>query len=101
MAAKRMSKSQFINTFAEKTGMNRKQATATINTLSSLAEEQLRQSGEVVIPGLVKLRVSEKKATEERQGINPFTKQPMTFPAKPASKSVRARPIKAIKEAVG
>src|SRR5512142_2034801 len=98
--AKRMSKSEFINTFAEKTGMNRKQATATINTLSSLAEEQLRQSGEVVIPGLVKLRVAEKKATEERQGINPFTKQPMVFKAKPARKVVKANPVKALKDAL-
>ena len=39
-------------------------------------------------------------ATKARQGINPFTKQPMTFPAKAASKSVRARPIKAIKDAL-
>ncbi len=100
MAGKRMSKSEFINTFAEKTGMNRKQATQTINTLSSLAEEQLRQSGEVVIPGLVKLRVAEKKATEERQGINPFTKQPMTFKAKPARKVVKANPVKALKDAL-
>ncbi len=100
MAGKRMSKSQFINTFAEKTGMNRKQATATINTLSTMAEEQLRQSGEVVIPGLVKLRVSEKKATQERQGINPFTKQPMTFKAKPARKVVKANPVKALKDAL-
>jgi hypothetical protein len=39
-------------------------------------------------------------ATKAREGINPFTKQSQTFAAKPASKSVRARPIKAIKDAV-
>jgi DNA-binding protein HU-beta len=44
--------------------------------------------------------VVKKPATKARQGVNPFTKQPITIPAKPASKSVRARPIKAIKEAV-
>ncbi len=100
MPGKRMSKSQFINTFAQKTGMNRKQATATFNTLTTMAEEELRQSGEVVIPGLVKLRVSEKKATQEREGINPFTKQPMTFKAKPARKVVKANPVKALKDAL-
>jgi hypothetical protein len=41
-----------------------------------------------------------KPATKARQGINPFTKQPQMFAAKPASKSVRARPIKAIKDAM-
>ncbi len=100
MPGKRMSKSQFINTFAQKTGMNRKQATATFNTLTTMAEEELRQSGEVVIPGLVKLRVSEKKATQEREGINPFTKQPMVFKAKPARKVVKANPVKALKDAL-
>ncbi len=100
MPGKRMSKSQFINTFAQKTGMNRKQATATFNTLTSMAEEELRHSGEVVIPGLVKLRVAEKAATQEREGINPFTKQPMTFKAKPARKVVKANPVKALKDAL-
>jgi hypothetical protein len=44
--------------------------------------------------------VTVKPATEEREGINPFTKELMTFKAKPASKVVRARPIKALKDAV-
>ena len=34
MAGKRMSKSQFINVFAEKTGMNKKQATVTLDMLA-------------------------------------------------------------------
>jgi nucleoid DNA-binding protein len=95
-----MSKSQFINTFAEKTGMNKKQATATLNTLNAMAVEQLGSSGELVIPGLVKLNVSEKPATQAREGINPFTKQPMTFKAKPARRIVKARPVKALKDAL-
>ncbi len=100
MANKRMSKAQFINTFAEKTGMNKKQATATLNTLNAMAVEQLGRSGELVIPGLVKLNVAEKPATQERQGINPFTKQPMTFKAKPARRVVKAHPVKALKDAL-
>ena len=100
MNGKRMSKSQFINTFAEKTGMNKKQATATLNTLNALAVEQLHSSGELVIPGLVKLNVAEKPATQAREGINPFTKQPMVFKAKPARKVVKAHPVKALKDAV-
>jgi nucleoid DNA-binding protein len=52
------------------------------------------------MPGFAKFRVVKKPATKARQGINPFTKAPTTFAAKPASKSVRARPIKSIKDAV-
>lgn len=100
MSGKRMSKAQFINTFAEKTGMNKKQATATLDTLNAIAVEQLGRSGELVIPGLVRLNVAEKPATQERQGINPFTKQPMTFKAKPARKVVKAHPVKSLKDSL-
>lgn len=100
MNGKRMSKSQFINTLAEKTGMNRKQATQTLDTLNQLAVEELNKTGELVIPGLVKLNLANKPATQEREGINPFTKQPMIFKAKPARKVVKARPVKALKDAL-
>jgi len=100
MATKRMTKSEFINALAEKTGMNRKQVTATMETLSAIAVEQLSRHGEFVLPGLVKLSVATKPATPEREGINPFTKQPTIFKAKPARKVVKAYPVKALKDAV-
>jgi nucleoid DNA-binding protein len=49
---------------------------------------------------MVKLRVVDKPATEERQGINPHTRQPMTIAAKPASRTVRATALKALKDGV-
>ena len=61
---------------------------------------ELKKTGLFTLPGFAKFRVVKKPATKARQGINPFTKQPMTFAAKPASKAVRARPIKSIKDAV-
>ena len=100
MSGQRMSKAQFINTFAEKTGMNKKQASATLDTLNAIAIEQLGRSGELVIPGLVKLNVAVKPATPERPGINPFTKQPIIFKAKPARKIIKAHPVKALKDAL-
>jgi hypothetical protein len=41
-----------------------------------------------------------KPATPERKGINPFTKEPTVFKAKPARKTLKARPVKAAKDAV-
>ena len=43
------------------------------------------------------MKVVKKPATKARQGINPFTKEPMTFKAKPASKKVRLLPLKSLK----
>ena len=37
------------------------------------------------IPGLLKLKVVRKPATKAKQGINPFTKEPMTYKAKPGA----------------
>ena len=52
------------------------------------------------MPGFAKFVVIKKPATKERKGINPFTKEPTVFKAKPARKVIRARPVKAVKDAV-
>ena len=53
-----------------------------------------------MVPGLLKLKVVRKPATKAKQGINPFTKEPMTIKAKPARNVVKAVPMKALKELV-
>jgi nucleoid DNA-binding protein len=91
-----------INAVVEATEgeVTRKQVKAILESLTDIAYKELKKAGIFTMPGFAKFRVIKKPATKAREGINPFTKQPMTFPAKPASKSVRARPIKAIKDAV-
>ena len=46
---------------------------------------------------LAKIVVVKKPATKARKGINPFTKEPTIFKAKPARKVVRVRPLRALK----
>ena len=41
-----------------------------------------------------------KPATKAKQGINPFTKEPMMYKAKPARNVVKALPLKSLKEMV-
>ena len=98
--ARRMGKSELFSHFAERFEVKRAQARDYFDELTQLAEKELKRSGEFVIPGLVKLRVVKKPATKERQGINPFTKEPITIPAKPASKKVRATALKNLKDIV-
>ena len=96
-----ISKSALINAVVESTGdVSRKQVKAILDALSDVAYKELKKSGVFTLPGFAKFRVVKKPATKARQGVNPFTKQPTTFAAKAASKSVRARPIKAIKDAM-
>ena len=102
MAGKKLTKSQFVAEVAEKSGLSKKDAGTVLDAMSVVVIEQLGKKGpgEVIIPGLLKLNKVEKPATPERQGMNPFTKEPTTFKAKPASRSVRARPVKALKDAI-
>ena len=99
---KAMSKSGLIQAITEAVGdeMSRKQVKTVIESLIDVGHRELKKSGVFTLPGFAKFRVVKRPATKARQGINPFTKQPQTFAAKPASKSVRARPIKAIKDAL-
>ena len=100
MAGNRMTKSEFLVAIAEKSSLSKKQAGTVLDAISSVIAEQLKSSGEVTLPGLIKLSVSTKEATPEREGINPFTKQPTIIKAKPARKVVKARPVKALKDSV-
>jgi nucleoid DNA-binding protein len=102
MPNKRMSKSQFVTTLAEKSGLTKKQATSALDAINAMVAQQLgkRGPGEVLIPGLLKLNVVDKPATPQHEGVNPFTKAPMTYKAKPARKVIKVRPLKALKDAV-
>jgi nucleoid DNA-binding protein len=102
MAGKRLTKAQVVGEVANATDLDKKSVNRVFDALQEIIRKQLtgRGPGEFVIPGLVKLRVVKKPATKERQGINPFTKEPITIPAKPASKKVRATALKALKDLV-
>jgi nucleoid DNA-binding protein len=102
MAGKRMTKSQFVAAVAQKAGLEKKQAAAALDALNTVVAHELGKKGpgEVMIPGLLKLNVVDKPAVKAHEGINPFTKQPAMFKAKPARKVIKARPVKAFKDAV-
>lgn len=77
-----------------------KQVTRVVEALAEVSHAELKKTGVLVLPGFAKFVVVKKAAKPAHEGINPFTKEKQMFPAKPASKSVKARPVKAIKDAV-
>jgi DNA-binding protein HU-beta len=96
-----MSKSQLIEKItAECDGLAKKDVKGVLESLVSVGHKELKKSGTFLVPGFAKFVVIKKPATKERAGINPFTKEPTVFKAKPARKIVRARPVKAAKDAV-
>ncbi len=100
--AKLMSKSELIQKVAERhsNSMTRRDIKDVIETLADIGYKELKKNGAFLVPGFAKFVVIKKPATKARKGINPFTKEPTIFKAKPARKIIRARPVKAAKDAV-
>ena len=96
-----MTKTALINELMDASeGLTRKQVRSIVDSLTEIGHNQLKRVGNFTVPGFAKFTVVKRPATKARKGINPFTGEETIFKAKPASKSVRARPVKAIKDAV-
>ena len=100
-SAKTRSQSAVFGTIAQHVGIHRRDAVAVFHVMGSMIKADLSNgSGVFKVPGLMRVTVQRKPATKERQGINPFTKEPMTIKAKPARNVVRVRPLRALKAMV-
>ena len=99
----KLSKTQILDQIAESTGLARKQVSAVLDSLSDVIEAHVKKNavGEFVLPGLLKISTVRKPATKARKGINPFTKEEVTFKAKPASTAIKVRPLKKLKDMAG
>ena len=95
-----MSKSELIQKIADEVSLSKKDVKAVMESMASHGYKELKKSGEFLLPGFAKFIVVKKPATKAREGINPFTKEPTTFAAKPARKTLKARPVKAAKDAL-
>src|SRR6185312_6273320 len=92
--ARRMGKSELFSHFADRFEVKRTQAREFFDELTTLAEKELKRSGEFVLPGMVKLVVQKRKA---RMGRNPATCEAIKIPAKTV---VKARIAKQLKDTV-
>ena len=98
--SKPMTKSELIGQLAEHSELKKSDIKGVLETLATVGYKELKKTGSFLVPGFAKFVVIKKPATKARKGINPFTKEPTIFKAKPARKIVRARPVKAAKDAV-
>ncbi len=101
-ATKQLTKSALLLAVVDSVGQGttRKDVKGVLDALVEIGHKELKKNGVFVLPGFAKFVVVKKPARPARKGINPFTKEPTTFAAKPASKAVKARPTKAIKDAI-
>ena len=93
-------KTGVLNAMSEATGLRRKEVASVMAALAALIGHDMAKIGTFTLPGLAKMSVIKKAATKARSGINPFTKEPTIFKAKPARKVVKIRALKALKDFV-
>jgi DNA-binding protein HU-beta len=95
-----LTQSQLVNEVADRADLSRRDAKAAIEALENIVLEQLSNAEKVRIGGVVQLVVRVKEATKARPGRNPATGEEITISAKPASVTVRARPLAKAKAAL-
>lgn len=99
---KALTKSQLMSELAEDTGLAKKEVAAVVEALGAEIVRHLKKKGPGAfsLPGLAKFTSVVKPARKARKGINPFTGEEIMIKAKPASRAVRIRPLKALKDAI-
>jgi len=99
---KPMNKTEITTALAEATGLTKQQVAGLFDELAVLIKKNLGEQGpgEFSVPRLMKIKAVRKPATEERTGINPFTKEETVFKAKPARNVVKIVPLKGLKDMV-
>jgi DNA-binding protein HU-beta len=87
-------KGDVINAIAEQAGISKKEAASAFDAFVSYVADSCQRGERCAIPGLGSFSVTQRKA---REGRNPRTNEKITIPA---SKNVRFKAGKDLKEAV-
>lgn len=93
-------KTQLVSEIAQMVECEKKLAAEMLDALEEITLRQLKQIKVASpLPGLVKIAVVDKPARDARDGINPKTGEKIRIPAKPASKTIKVRALKRLKDA--
>jgi nucleoid DNA-binding protein len=96
-----LSKAGLVAHIAESTGVASRDVRTVLAGLEAAIQASVNKkgAGAFTLPGLLKITVVNVPAKPKRKGINPFTKEEVTFAAKPATVKVKVRPLKKLKDA--
>lgn len=99
--AKPPTKAEIYRLVAEKTGLARKDVVAVTDALNDEMVKSVKKYGSFNYLGLMKMTLVKKPAVKGGKLVrNPFTGEMVPQKPKPASKTVKVRPMKALKDAL-
>ena len=96
------SQPEVCEAIAARTGLSSKDVAAVFAALPDLIGEALGEQGpgRFSLAGLVELKVVRRPALPARQGVNPFTREPITIKARPEVRLIKIQALKALKDLV-
>ncbi len=97
------SKSEILNNMAEASGLSKKEVAHVLDCLTAEIEKNIGKRGGpgmFTIPGLCKIVVKNRPALGKREVRNPGTGEMVWAKPRPASKQVKIRPLKGLKDMV-
>ncbi len=97
--AKPLTKMETYRLLADKTGLTRKDVVAVCDVLTDTMVKSVKKHGSYNFLGLMKMTLVKKPAVRGGKMVrNPFTGEMVKQKPKPASRTVRVRPLKSIKD---
>merc|ERR1712113_185681 len=97
---KAMTVSTAYRTVSETTGVKARDVKGALEAYVGLVATQVKKNGAFKLGGALNLKLKKTPARPARKGVNPFTKEPCVFKAKPASKTVKALALKKLKDMI-
>jgi nucleoid DNA-binding protein len=92
-------RNEVYRSVADKTGMARKDVVAVCDALTDVMVKSVKKHGSFNLLGLMKMTLVKKPAVKGGNMIrNPFTGEMVPQKPKPASRTVRIRPLKSVKD---
>ncbi|MFC1573051.1 HU family DNA-binding protein [Candidatus Eisenbacteria bacterium] len=99
IVVKPLTKMETYRTLADKTGLARKDVVAVCDALTDVMVKSVKKHGTYNFLGLMKMTLVKKPAVRGGKMVrNPFTGEMVKQKPKPASRTVRVRPLKAVKD---
>jgi nucleoid DNA-binding protein len=98
---RRMTKAAIVNRLATDNDISKKDVSQLLESLKTLIKEELSDHGpgEFVLPDMIKLKVRKVEAQQGKKFRNPATGETIIKDV-PASKKLRATPLKKLKDMV-
>ncbi len=97
-----MTKTQLIASLSESTGLPKKDVSAVLDELGIIIERHIKKRavGTFTLPGLLRIARARKPARKARTMISPRTGEEIQVSAKPASTTVKLRPLAGLKRMI-